>query len=110
MVVTLARIPTKIIIMDVVVVDIPPKFGMFLSRSWASNLKGTLHMDMSYATIPLFGEHTRLYMKKRLTYVVSNQDKPNNHPIYVVDTDMGSFIFFNDSHIEQDFPVVNELI
>ena len=35
MVVTLAQIPAKRIIMDVVVVDIPPKFGMLLSRSWA---------------------------------------------------------------------------
>ena len=42
MVVTLAQIPSKSIIMDVVVVDIPPKFGMFLSRSWDSKLKGTL--------------------------------------------------------------------
>ena len=30
---TLAQIPPKRIIMDVVVVDIPPKFGMMLSRS-----------------------------------------------------------------------------
>ena len=55
MVVTLVQIPTKSIIMDVVVVDIPPKFGMFLSRCWDSKIKGTLQMDMSYATIPLFG-------------------------------------------------------
>ena len=42
MVVTIAQIPAKRITMDVVVDDIPPKFGMMLSRSWASNLKGTL--------------------------------------------------------------------
>ena len=40
--------------MDVFVADVPPKFGMLLSRSWASKLKGTLQMDMSYATIPIF--------------------------------------------------------
>ena len=67
-------------------------------------------MDMSSATIPLFGEHRRLYRENILSiYVVSSQYKPNNHPIYVVDTDLGSSIFFNDSHIEQDFPVVSEL-
>ena len=33
LVVTLAQVPSKSIIMDVVVVDIPPKFGMLLSRS-----------------------------------------------------------------------------
>ena len=42
MVVTLAQLLDKSNIMDVVVDDTPPKFGMFLSRSWASKLKGTL--------------------------------------------------------------------
>ena len=61
MVVSLSQIPSKHMVMDVVVVDIPPKFGMLLSRSWAANLKGIFQMDMSYATIPLFGQDRRLY-------------------------------------------------
>ena len=96
MVVTLAQIPAKSIVMDVVVADIPPKFGMLLSRYWISKLKGNLQMDMTYATIPLFGGNKRLYREKRLYYVVSSRDKPENHPIYVVDTDLGSSVFFND--------------
>ena len=95
--------------MDVVVADIPPKFGMLLSRSWASKLKGTLQMGMSYPTIHLFGGHRRLYRKKRLEYVVRSHDKPNNHPIYVMDTDLGSSIFFNDSHVGPDLPIVTEI-
>ena len=47
--------------MDVVVVDIPPKFVMLLSRSWAAKLKGDFQMDMSYATIPVFGVQRRLF-------------------------------------------------
>ena len=65
MVVTLSQIHDKSIVMDVVVAEIPPKFGMLLSRSRASKLKGTLQMDMSYTTIPLFGGHIRLYREKR---------------------------------------------
>ena len=42
MVVTLAQVLAKSIVMDVVVVDIPAKFGMLLSWSWDSKLKGTL--------------------------------------------------------------------
>jgi hypothetical protein len=42
MVVSLAQIPAKNMVMDVVVVDIAPKFGMLLSKSWAAKLKGTL--------------------------------------------------------------------
>ena len=96
MVVALAQLPTKSIVMDVVVADIPPKFGMLLSRSWESKLKGTLHMVMSYATIPFFGGNRRLYRENRLAHVVNSQYNPKNHPIYVVDTDLGSSIFFND--------------
>ena len=37
MVVTLTKIPSKTVVMDVVVADIPPNFGVLLSRSWTSN-------------------------------------------------------------------------
>ena len=40
MVATLIKILSKTVVMDVVVVDIPPKFGVLLSRSWNSKLKG----------------------------------------------------------------------
>ena len=51
---------------------------------------------MTYATIPLFGGNIRLYREKRLAYVVGSWDKPKNNHVYVVDTDLGSSIFFND--------------
>ena len=86
--------------MDVIVANIPVKFGMLLSRSWSTKLKGTLQMDMSYVTIPIFGEHRRLYRETRLAYMVSNKDKPENHPIYAIDTELGSSIFYNDSSFE----------
>ena len=50
--------------MDMVVVDVPPKFGMLLSRSWEAKLKETLQMDLSYAMIPVFGEKRRLYKER----------------------------------------------
>ena len=54
-------------------------------------------MDMSYATIPVQDGSRRLYSEKRTPYVVSGQDKPEVHHIYVVDTDLGSSILFNDT-------------
>jgi hypothetical protein len=80
--------------MDVVVSGIPPKFGMLLSRSWAAKLKGTLQMDISYATIPFFGQERRIYKEVLLNYMVSNKRKPNNHPIYSIDIEVGSSIFY----------------
>jgi hypothetical protein len=73
MVVSLAQIPAKNMVMDVVVADIPPKFGMLLSKSWATKLKGTLDMDMSYATIPIFGQDKRLYREVLLKYMFNNK-------------------------------------
>jgi hypothetical protein len=102
LVVSLSQIPSKNMVMDVVVVDIPPKFGMLLSRSWETKLKGTLQMDMSYATVPVFGQERRLYREVLMKYMVSRKDKPNNHPIYSVDIDIGSTIFYNDLCFEED--------
>ena len=63
-VVNLAQLPMKSVIMDVVVADITPKFWLLLSRSWAKKVGGTLQMDLSYATIPVFGgENKRLYLR-----------------------------------------------
>ena len=61
LVLSLSQISSNNMVMEVVVADIPPKFDMFLSRSWAEKLKGTLKLDMSYATIPIFYQEIRLY-------------------------------------------------
>lgn len=70
--VSLHKMPKTSIVMDVVVVDVPVKFGMLRSRSWASKLKGTLQMEMSYATIHVFREQRRLYRENMLAYMISS--------------------------------------
>ena len=54
LVVTLAQVPVKSILMDVVIADIPPKYGMLLSRSWGAKLGGSLQLDMMFVTIHVF--------------------------------------------------------
>jgi hypothetical protein len=101
LVVTLAQVPVKSILMDVVIADIPPKYGMLLSRSWGAKLGGSLQLDMSYATIPIFGgQFTRLYRETRLAYTVSDPQNPNNFPIYVADQDLGNCILSFDDSLE----------
>jgi hypothetical protein len=74
----------KSIVMDIVVVDFPPKFGMLLSRSWIKRLGGTLQMELSYATIPMFGgEKRRLYREAKLMYIISDEENPINHPFFL---------------------------
>jgi hypothetical protein len=91
LVVSLFQLPMKSVVMDIVVADVPPKFGMLLSRSWIKRLGGTLQMDLTYATVPVFGgEHRRLYREAQLAYIVSDEENPTNHPIFALDTDLGS--------------------
>jgi hypothetical protein len=68
-------------IIEMVVADIPLKFGILLSKSLVAKMKGTLKMDMAYATIPVFGQERRLYKEILIKYMVSRKTQPNNHPI-----------------------------
>ena len=63
-------------------------------------------MDMSYATIPVFVQQRRLYRENRLVYMISSPKCPQNHPIYSIDTNLGSLIFCNDSSNEQPNSIV----
>ena len=99
LVVNLTQLPSKSIMMDIVVDDIPPKFGLLLYRSWRKRIAGTLQMDLTYATIPMFGGETkRLYRENQLAYIISKESYSVNHPIYVVDTDFGSCILQIDDN------------
>ena len=60
--VSLAQIPARSLVMDVVVADILARFGMLLSRSRGAKLGGVLKLDFTYAIILIFsGEERRLY-------------------------------------------------
>ena len=68
LVVTLAQLPTKRIMMNVMVEDELAKYRMLLSIGWAKNLGGTMQMDMKYGTIPMFiGETIKLYREAKFT-------------------------------------------
>jgi hypothetical protein len=102
LVVNLAQIPIKSILMDVVVADVPKNMGCFFSRSWGVKLGGSLQLDMTYATIPLFGgNYTRLYRETKLAYTQSVIQKSQQLSyVYVVDQDLGSCILSVNSELE----------
>jgi hypothetical protein len=101
LVVNLAQIPVKSVMMDVVA-DIPPKYGMLLSRSWGTKLGGSLQLDMTYATIPIFGGHfTRLYRETRLAFTLSDPLNPNNYPVYIANQDLGNCILSIDDDLNE---------
>ena len=99
--ITFSQIPDKSLVMDIVVAKIRHKYGMHLSCSWGAKLQGTLQMDMTYATIPIFGQQRRLYRETLMKYMVSSQEKPYNYPLYFVHSDLESFILYNDEDINK---------
>lgn len=106
--VSLVQCSAKTILMDIVVVDIPPKYGMLFSRSWRAKIQGSLQLDMSYATISVLGQPKKLYRETLMKYVDSSQEKPQNFPIYSIHSNMDSFILYNaesDSSNELEFLV-----
>jgi ribonuclease HI len=103
MVVTLAQLPMKSVIMDIVVADVPANYGLLLSRSFAHKLGGSLQMDMSYAMVPIFGgEERRLYRENKMQYVVSDSKKEKNHPIYSIEENMGCCSLFLNSELQKE--------
>jgi len=76
-------------------------YGMLLSRSWGTKRGGSLQLDMTYATIPIFGgQFTRMYRETRLAYTVSDPQNPNNYPAYVIDQDLGNCILSLDDDLD----------
>ena len=68
--------------MDVVVADIPARFGMLLSRSLGEKFVDFLKLDFTYAIIPIFnGEERRLYRETRFVKTTSKK-YARNSPIY----------------------------
>ena len=83
LVVSLDQLPMKNVLMDVVVADIPPRFGMLLSRSWVAKLKGTLQPDFSYATILVFGQMRKLYREQKMKYMIRKKQRGiNGHGLH----------------------------
>ena len=89
---SLSQLPMKSVVMDIVVADIPTRFRILLSRSWSKKLGGTLQMDMSYATIPIFGGEFRiLYRETQMAYIISDHSNPSNL-IYAEEMELGSSV------------------
>ena len=101
--VSLEKIPAKSIVMDVVVADIPARFGMLLSRSWGAKLGGVLKLDFTYAIIPVFnGEERRLYRETRFVKTTCKKDAGNS-PIYSQETeDLSCFMMHEDAEFAED--------
>jgi hypothetical protein len=91
----------KSVAIDIVVDDIPPKFGMLLSRTWDNKVGGSLQMDLTSYIIHVFeGEHRRIYREVILANIISDHQNLGNHPIYVPEDEIKSSVFhLNDDEL-----------
>jgi hypothetical protein len=75
----LQEFPQISLIVNIVVIDVPDAWGMFLSISWYANLGGFLCMDLTHAHIPMGdGTFDILYSRQ----VVEKHVMDLNHPDY----------------------------
>jgi hypothetical protein len=79
------------LLMDVVVIDVLDTWGMLLSKKRDATLRGSLQMDLSYATIPnLEGGFVTLYRGPVVRYQVKDPQNTMNEIMYLDDM-MGNF-------------------
>ena len=101
--VNLAQIPAKSVVMEIVVADIPARFGMLLSRSWGTKIEGSIKLDLTYATIPVFGgQERRLYRERRFVKMVTKADNSVNSPVYTKEGEFSCLMLEEDQDYLQE--------
>jgi hypothetical protein len=67
----LQEYPNRVLTMDVVMIGCPTKWGMLLSKKWATDTGGCIQMDWSYVDILVTpGYKVRLFQEKKMLHNV----------------------------------------
>lgn len=85
----LSSYPNKEQTMSVLVVDIPPQYGMLLSRKWTTIMGGSIQCDLSYATFQIDGKLVRINREPKSVYMIEQEIKDDM--TCFVDTDVNAF-------------------
>ena len=85
----LTACPNKELTMSVLVVDIPPQYGMLLSRKWSACMGGSLQCDLSFSTFNIFENLVKINREPKSIYMIVEEveDDMTNF----VDTDVNAF-------------------
>lgn len=93
----------KSVVMDTLVVDIPPHFSMLLSKSWGSKVGGSIKLDLTYATIPTFGgEKKRFYRDSWFVKTVTPAKGSKNSPVHGKDSDISCLFLEEDENLLEE--------
>ena len=62
--------PNKELTMSVLVVHIPPQYGMLLSRKWSATMGGSLQCDLSHATFQIDDKLVKITREPNSIYMI----------------------------------------
>ena len=69
----------------------PPQVWYFVIKILDKKTGGNFADGPNLCYYSVFGgEHRRLYREAQLAYIISDEANPTNHPIFSLDTDLGS--------------------
>ena len=75
--------------MIVLVVDIPPQYGMLLSRKWRVAMGGSLQCDLSFSTFNIDGNLVKINREPKSIYMI--EEETEDDMTNFVDTDVKAF-------------------
>ena len=85
----LSAYPDEELTMSVLVVDIPPHYGMLLSRKWSATMGGSMQCNFSYATFQVREKAIKVNRELRVTHIFEeNIDKDTT---CFIDTNVNAF-------------------
>lgn len=88
----------------ITIVEVPPSYGMLLSRQWSNLVGGNIQLDLSYATIPVNDRVIRIDREPRSTYIIEDIDP--SQVTHFFHTDMENFqVRIHKNLIEKNSPI-----
>ena len=66
----LATYPDANLTMTILVVDIPPRYGMLLSRKWSATMGGRLQCDLYFSTFHVNNKAIKVTREPRVNHMV----------------------------------------
>ena len=66
----LVAYPDASLTMTILVVDIPPRYGMLLSRKWSATMGGSLQCDLSFFTFQVDNKAIKITREPRVNHMV----------------------------------------
>ncbi|KAH9310005.1 hypothetical protein KI387_037916, partial [Taxus chinensis] len=100
--------PEKRVLATILVADIPPSYGMLLSRNLCKEVGGETHMDWSHALIPVNGKMKKLLPEKQTEYIVQKTDDPKASQTLYANIGHGNYMIMSQDEEKSPKGVIHD--